>query len=293
MKGGGCAVTRVLGPALAVMLAAAPASAQGLIDWRPRTQLRPDVLATGAAAAFWNPAASRPPGRGELIAVDLDVPTGLRGIAAAGALALTSRITIAAGYENLRLEEIDRTSTSPLPDPGGNGLDVSEHVFTSGAAWAVHPSFTAGLAARYVRRAALLGGGGGAGVTAGGVYAPASRFAPRFGGTLDADADGLNWAAGAEFSPLAVAGGAALTLGYGLDASPATGMAQRVAAGVLWREFAGFTAALLGEPESGGTSWHPAAEASVQLRRYGLGFAHERLPNGFGGVNTFRLSIRF
>jgi hypothetical protein len=277
--------------ALLVACAPAVASAQGVIDWQLRTQLSPDALAAGAAAAFQNPAAGRPTGRLELLAADLDVPTGVRGVAVAGACAPGRRISFTAGYQNLRIDDIDRTTTSPLPDAGGTGLDVSEHVFAAGTALAVTPVITAGAGIRYTRIGEALGGGGSAGGTAGVIVAPRQRFSPRLGGTIFVTPDRTRWAVGGTIAPVLGSEGSALLIGYGVEGESAR-IAQRVSAGLDWRGVASLTGALLGEPEAGGRSWQPAGEARVQVRRYGLGFVHERLANGFGGLNTFQLTVR-
>jgi hypothetical protein len=277
--------------ALLVACTSAVASAQGVIDWQLRTQLSPDALAAGAAAAFQNPAAGRPPGRLELLAADLSVPTGVRGIALAGAFAAGRRLSFTAGYQNLRVDDIDRTTTSPIPDPGGTGLDVSEHVFSAGLALALTPVITAGAGIRYTRIGEALGGGGSSGATAGLIVAPRLRHSPRLGGTLLVTPDRTRWAVGGALAPALGTEGSALLLGYGVEGESAR-IAHRVSVGLDWRGVASLTGALIGEPESGGRSWMPAAEARVQVRRYGLGFVHERLANGFGGLNTFQLTVR-
>jgi hypothetical protein len=201
----------------AALAAPRPAVAQGLLDWPVRTELRPEALLSGAAAVFWNPAAAMPAGRAELLAADLDVPTGVRGIAVAGTVAAGARVAIAAGYEHLRIDDVDRTSNSPIPDPGVAGLDLSEHVFSLGGSLAVTRTVSAGTAVRYMRHGEGLGGGNMIGLAAGGAWAPALRHAPRLGGTFFAARGQVDWSLGAEVAPVLDDAGTALVVGYGVQ----------------------------------------------------------------------------
>jgi hypothetical protein len=283
----------VLIVALGGLASAARVQAQGLIDWPVRTTVRPAAVAPVPTAALWNPAAVQPRGRAELLVLDADVPTGLRVLGVAAAAALPRGITVSAVYQHMRVDDMERTTTTPNPEANGM-LDVSEHLFALAGAYALRPELTLGGVVRVARMGESIGGGTDAGAGGGAVYAPALPLSPRFGAALFGSRDGAEWTLGAEVArPWSADAGSVLTFGLGANAGPGPGIAQRAVAGVVWRDFATLHAAIVGEPESNGRSWLPAFDASLRVHRYSLGFVHERLAQGFGGVNTFRLSIAF
>ena len=137
----------VFGASLLLLAGTAPTAAQRLLDWPVRTTAGASALAGGAAAAFWNPAAAGGlEGRADAMVVDIEGPevTTINGLAVAGAFALDGRTTVFAGYRHLGMDEIVRTTTSPLRDETAPWIEVSGDLFTLGASRDVTPGLRLG-----------------------------------------------------------------------------------------------------------------------------------------------------
>src|SRR6185369_363630 len=100
---------------LAVLVLPAAASAQRLIDLPAHTTATAEAAINGLPAVFWNPAGvSASPYQGAALAMNLNTPNavGVSGILAAGAYR-TSRLTFAAAWEHVGIDNIPQTEDSP------------------------------------------------------------------------------------------------------------------------------------------------------------------------------------
>lgn len=277
---------------------AIPASGQRLLDLQVRTSAGADALAAGAAGVFWNPGAITGfEGRAEALVVDVrgSAATGLDGLALATAYRLDERTTFAAGYQHVGLEEIGRTSTSPLRDPGTEDIDIGEHVFGAALARALGEALTFGAVVRYARTAEITGGDGVIEFGAGVLYRRTDLpLQPRIGAAVRAEDDGTNWTAGVDIAPPITIGEWRLLASYGAGGSPQVdGITHRIAAVVDWRDRVLVSAGLAGEPDGPGRSWQPLASASLRVSRFAIGVLREELPNDFGAIHSLRFSIVF
>jgi hypothetical protein len=272
------------------------ASAQRLLDLQVRTSAGADALATGAAAVFWNPAATASvAGRGEALVVDVRgaTATGLEGFALAAAGRPQARTVVAAGYQHVGVDGIERTSTSPLQDPEETEIDVGEHVFAAALARTLSVPLAVGAVVRYVRTADIAGGDGvvefGAGVT----YRPALPLAPVLGAAARVEEDGTNWTAGIELAPPIAAADWRVRASWGVGGSPQVeGVTHRFAALVDWRALVSVSAGVAAEPDGPGRSWQPLAAATLHVNRFAIGVLREELPNDFGAIHSLRFSVR-
>jgi 23S rRNA (adenine2503-C2)-methyltransferase len=99
----------------AFCLLSEPAAGQRLLDLPVRTWAGADAVATGAVAAFWNPAgAGILTRRGEVLVVDVlaPEPTGMGGFALAAAWQVDSATTVALGYHHVGVDGILRTRSA-------------------------------------------------------------------------------------------------------------------------------------------------------------------------------------
>jgi len=271
--------------------------AQRVLDLPVRESGRPDVLARGPIAVFWNPAGGRIPSqRGEALVVDVQGPhsTSLDGVALVSVFRLDSSTAIGVGFRHVGLGEIPVTSTSPLPDAIEGTLDISETTLSFAATRVVGPSLTFGAGAHFTRAAQALDASDEVEVGAG-LRTAARNWVPGFGASLGFGEQGTDWAVGAEFAPAAaVLSGGSLSVSYGIAGSPwYHGLTHRVALGATWASRVRLTAGIAGEPDVGGRSWDPVLGAVIEIQRYSVGILREELANGIGAVHTFRLGVTF
>lgn len=291
--------TRHAAMALAIIHAAAsPAAAQRLLDLPVRAWAGADAVATGAAAAFWNPAgAALMDGRGEAALFDVLPPdaTGLGGFAAAGAFRLDERMAVAVGYHHVGVDGILQTTDSPIADDA-TPLDLGEDAIALAASRTLSRSLHAGVAVRYVRAAEIATDRSLVEFGAGVHLAPATLPGrPAFGAAARAEADGVSWNAGVRATPL-VAADSAWTLGgsWGVDGGPLRiGVSHRIAAEATWRDRVALSLGLANEPGADGRTWRPLGAATLRFARYTLGVLRESMPNDFGAVHALRFTVGF
>ena len=294
-----------VGPAIAgwiaLLLATLPGvgRAQRILDLPLRTTAGADALTSGPLAVFWNPAAARVPSeRGEVIVVDVRGPreTGLGAFAVAGTWNVDPQTTLAAGFQHLGIDDIEETTTSPLSASGGASLiEVAENVFAVAATRRAGERGFIGAGVQYVRAADALGGEDAVEIGAGAILRPALPLSPRVGVAARLDDEGATWIAGIELAPASAhAGGWQFRSGWGASGSPRFhGVTHHVSAAADWTERVSVSVAIAGEPGAAGRTWEPLASASLRLARYTVSVLHEDLPNGFGAVRAFRLSVSF
>lgn len=272
------------------------ASAQRLLDLQVRTSAGADALATGAAAVFWNPAAAAAvAGRGEALVVDVRgaAATGLEGFALAAAGRPEPRTVVAVGYQHVGVDGIERTSTSPLQDPGEAEIDVGEHVFAAALARTLSEPFALGALVRYVRTADVAGGDGVVEFGAGLTYRSTLPLAPVFGAAARVEEDGTNWTVGIELAPPLAAADWRVRVSWGVGGSPQVeGVTHRAAAIVDWRTLVSLSAGVAAEPDGAERSWQPLAAAMLRVNRFAIGVLREELPNDFGAIHSLRFSVR-
>jgi hypothetical protein len=285
-----------LAPILCFLCVAQPVSAQRLFDLQVRATAAPDALTPGTTAVFWNPAATVLfGGRGEALIVDVRgaSPTGLDGVALAGAYHLDPRTTIAAGYQHAGIDDIRQTTDDPISVPGGT-IDVSEDMFGVALARTVGPALTFGATIRYARAAELAGGDDVVEFGAGMLFAADIPLRPTLGAAARIEEDGTNWLVGVEVAPPIALDEWTVRASAGTGESPRVhGLTHRVAAIVDWRNRVSVSAGIAGEPDGPGRTWQPLASVGVRLGRYSIGVLREQLPNDFGAIHSLRFSVMF
>jgi hypothetical protein len=279
---------------VAALIGLCPSSgeAQRLADWPVRISALPDAVATGASAAFWNPAGL---GIGvqktEALVLLLHTPQilELSGLAAATAVKFQGT-TVAAAYKHIGVDGFTRTEDSPA----GETFDIGEDHFSLAAAQALGQSFSVGAMARYARdnldeTDPIVGVGAGLGAELD-VPLPARL------GVYALNEDGtLLWGAGAEVRlPPLLGPSSNFAIAYGvqrdvLNESPI----HRVAAELDWATRVWVSAGVSREPDGNQTRWAPILAASLRLNRYTLGVVRESLARDFGATYAARLQVNF
>jgi hypothetical protein len=285
--------------AVAVLaLGPGPLGAQRLLDLPVRTTAEPDALVAGAAAALWNPAgAGRLTGRAEVLFVEVLVPEpmGLGGFALAGAYVLDARSTIAIAYQHVGADEIQRTTTSPLPEDGASPLNLREDVFALAAAQHLFETLTVGVSVRWARASEIVEERSLFAFGAGVDYRARLPWTPTIAGAVSAERDGSAWLVGLRVTPYGRAGSDwQAHASWGAGAGPTQpGLSHRFAAMAAWRRTITVSAGAAGEPGAANRTWRPLAAAQLGIGRYALGVVREDLPNGFGAIHAFRFSVTF
>ncbi len=282
--------------AFALLAAPSTAAAQRLLDLPVRTGAEPEALVVGAAAAFWNPAsAAELAGRGEAVLMDVNGPeaTGLGGFAGAAAFRLDPLTVLAVGYRHAAIEDIERTSTSPMPDP--EGLDVAEDVFGLAAGRRVGTRAAVGVSVEYTRPAAELGTDSRIVIGAGGRLAFGGPWRPVVAGAVQAEEGEPGWLAGAEAAPLFLSRGDwAGSVAYGLSGGPRRrGLEHRASGRVTWSDRVSVSAGLAAADDDGGTAVTFLGGILVHVSRYTVGIVREQLAHDFGAVHSLRLGVGF
>lgn len=290
-------IRTVLSACCLLCAGAVPAAAQRLLDWPVRTTAGASALARGAAAAFWNPAAAGEiTGRADAMVVDIEGPeiTTVSGLAIAGAVALDGRTTVFAGYRHLGMEEIVRTTTSPLRDETAPWIEVSGDLFTLGVSRELASGLQLGGVLRasretlgYVRETALHAG-------AGLVYRAGTPLEPTVGLAVFTSGAEPRWLAGVEVGPRPSADRYWVPgLSYGLSGeSDQRLVAHRVAATSRWQDRFELTIGAAVESTADGPSVLPVVAGIARFGRYTVGLVREESPAGFGAAYYYRLHVR-
>jgi len=289
---------RPLFSALALAGAAGPAAAQRLLDLPMRAGAGADALAAGAIAVFWNPGSlGIPAGRGEALAIDVRGPssTSLDGIGLAAVVRLDPQTAVAAGVQRVSVDEIEATSTSPLPGEGTAPIDLAENAFSFAALRSIGPTMSVGVNVLYARASDYVGGSGDVAIGTGFRWTPAWKFSPALAAGVRHDEQGTDWFAGAAVSR-ALGRDSVWTARaeYGVRGSARfRGMSHRTALFASWRDRFGVSAGVAAEPGADGHTFKPVMGVGLRLSRYQLSVLREDLPNGVGAVHSFRLGVSF
>jgi hypothetical protein len=284
-----------VGAALAGQFAAAePVSAQRLLDeWRVRTTAGADALARGATAVFLNPAQVVTTGRGEATVADLRAPglTGVDGLAAAVAVRLDGRTTLAVGYEHVDVTGLEGTTTSP---DAGAPLDIGENRFGLAASHAIRGGARVGAMVQYTRVPPLVADRSIIAMGAGVEFTPRAPLPVRVAGALGVEGDDFTWLGGVELGSGPFWSDWQIRGQYGAsggDLQPGT--THRLTAIGEWAGYLEVAAGGVIEPDGKGRSLQPVLGAELRLHRYSLGMVREQLPNQFGGAWSFRFTVAF
>lgn len=292
--------TTVLAAIFAVPVATLPAGAQRVLDLPVRTGVGADALATGPVAVFWNAGSiGIPAGRGEAVVLDTrgPTPTGLDGLGVAGVYRLDARTAIAGGFQHAGIDDIEYTTTSPLPEDGAAPFDVSENTFTLGAFRQLNGRLSAGAVVRYTRGAEIISGDGVFAVGAGlrHVLGLPAGFRSALAAGAFVDGSGTDWFAGAALErPLGPSGEWMMGAQWGTRGTPRfEGLEHRLAVSGEWRERVGMGLGIAIEPGPEGRTIEPAGSVSLTISRYVIGVVRENLPNDLGAIHEFRFSVMF
>jgi hypothetical protein len=266
-----------------------------IFDWPLRAAPQPEAVLTGAGAVFWNPGSLVPEVGTDrevwIIHVDGPDVTGVGGVALSGVAELPMGFHGGAGYWHLGIEDIPRTTTSPLQEIGG--INVSEDVFVLALArpLAGHTgiggslSFQRGAAGRDTKSRAE----GEIGIH----HQSNLPFSPRIGFVLKGLGGGMKAHAGTELSlPALASDRIPVRIGYGIQADKNFHpVDHRFSVRGSWMDqlHLGVGFSYLGE-ENG---WIPLWMLGAEVGRYSLSILRESLANGFGAVHFFQAAVRF
>jgi hypothetical protein len=293
-----CSTSRTCIALFATLIPTASLQAQRLLDLPVRTATTADAVVTGAPAAFWNPAGiARLGGRAEASVVDVRGPEsiGIGAFALAAAIRLDARTSIGFGFQHTGTEDIQRTGTNPLPEPGLGDFNVGEDLFALVAARRLVDAVAVGVTARYVRTSEIVRDRSIIEYGAGLDVRPALPLLPVLAGGARAEDDGTAWFAGLELTPwTAPMRRWSVRTSWGLSEGPRQhGMSHRIAAAGGWTDRVSVSAGVQGEPGADGMTWQPAGGLVIRISRYQLGILREELPNGFGAFHSFHFGVSF
>lgn len=279
-----------------LLLGAAPASSQVILDWPIRTHGEAEALSRGASAAFTNPAGLARVGRLEALVVDLSSPEeiGIGGIAVAAAAALPGRFSVGASYAHLSLGRIPVTTISPTTfEPTQPELEIAEDRFTLAVARPIVAGAELGAMIGYQRAGYDLGTLETVRVGAGAAIRPALRLDPEIAGSIDYGDGDFHWLAGAGLAlPVRDLSDVRMRLSYGIEGGDATRLSHRFTLGAVWRERIRVSGGFERQDAEGAIAWEPALAGAVTLGRYELGVVRETMPNGFGAAYFYRFTYR-
>ncbi len=272
-----------------------PVSGQWIFHWPIRSLPQPEAVLTGAEAVFWNPGSlAKALGTSQQVWIaHVDGPdvTGVRGVAAAGAVDLPGGIRGGLGYWHLGVQDIPRTTVSPEPEPGE--INVAEDVGIVALARSWANTLGLGAALRFARgsvaedaRTRTLG-------DLGLHFRPPLPLEPRLGLALQGIGQDVRALAGLEVSPPSLAASRIpLRVGYGIRAGSASDPAEhRLSIRASWMEQfrAGVGFSYLGDTDGWVRLWMVGAD----IGRYSLSVLREGLPHGFGAIHFYRAAVSF
>lgn len=268
------------------------ARSQVLFDWPVRPDSRPEALATGAPALLWNPAGFAPSIHEvpEVWLVHVDGPdaSGIQGLVGAVVFDLPWLGRAGFAYQHLGIPDIERTGTSPEPEPGS--LTVTEDLAVLSLAQTVTERAALGASVRLMRgtvgsdRRNRVAVDLGLRTHFGGVLRPAIGAALRSVGTrtdaiLGADAS----------VPTPWPDRLDLRAGYGLQGAVSDfNPEHRLSLRGKW--LGRFVVGAATVSHNGGP-WTSLLELRLVIGRYGLAIVREGLPNDFGAARFFQASI--
>ncbi len=282
---------------LAATLAVAavtPASlrSQVLFDWPVRSDVRPEALVTGAASLLWNPAGFAPSGQEErevwIVHVDGPDASGIQGLVGSVVFDLPWLGRVGVAYQHLGIPDIERTGSSPEPEPGS--LTVTEDLAVLSLAQSVMSLAGVGASVRLMRGTVGSDRRDRVAVDLGVQSRFGGRLRPGVGAALRSVGTRTDAVLGAQASvPTPWPDRLELTAGYGLqgtvsDFNPEHRLSVR---GTWLGRFIAGAAAL----SHNGGPWTSLLELRLEVGRYGLASVRGGLPNDFGAARFFQASI--
>ncbi len=284
--------------ALALGIGARPVRAQRLLDWPIRTGIEADAVATGPAAAFWNPAGAGGGGeeRGQAFLEDIEGyrESGLGGVALGGSIRLQEGFYLAAGFSHLGVGPIPLTGSSPADQTGE--INVTEDLLGVAAARDLGGGVWVGVGGQYARSDDAYSARSRTSLGTGLAWRPPARgLEPVVGASIWSRGGGAEWNAGAGLGHiLEPVDGLLLGASYGVsdDAGP-LGPSHRVSATARWNRLLGLSAGVQGDDGADGLSWSPIVSGDLQLGRYRLAVIREGIANGFGAAYYYQIHVEF
>lgn len=277
-----------------VGIVATPASAQRILDWPLRTSAGPEAVTRGVEAAYWNPAAiANLVTRGEVLVADQRAPAsiGVGGFAAAASWRLDGRTTVAAGYQQVSIDDIGETSTSPLPDNGAPSFSITEDQIAIGVAHALGATVTAGGGVRHDRSNESGLNESTTSLSAGFLFTPSLPLRPVLGGSILTQRNGVRFSGGLEIGA-PIVNELELRAGYGVRGGEnAIAVEHRAGLTLNWRSMAEVTGGFATSDAGSERTYDPVFGASLRVSRYELGVLREGLANDFGAAYSFRFKV--
>ena len=276
---------------MAALVLPASTSAQRLIDLPAHTTATAEAAIAGLPAVFWNPAGvTAAPYQGAALAMNLSTPNavGVSGIIAAGAYR-TARLTFAAAWEHVGINNIPQTEDSPTES---GEFSLGEDHFSLVAAHELKPGIQVGATAQYIHDD--LSGSSGTLALGAGIQARATVAWPTTAGAYVVnEGDEVIWKAGLETSlPQWFGSSYRANLSYGIGrGAHSNAVDYRLAAGLDVLERASLSAGVTRHAGAGEIDWAPLLAASLRLNRYTLGAVRESLAGDFGATYSFRLQV--
>ena len=287
-------IARVTGAFALIGMIATSASAQRILDWPLRTTAGPESVARGVEAAYWNPAAiANPDSRGELLIADQRAPAaiGVGGFAVAASWRLDARTTVAGGYQQVSVDDIGETSTSPLPDNGAPSFSVTEDQIAIGVAHNLGSTVTAGGGVRHDRSDESGLSESTTSLSAGFLFTPSLPLRPVLGGSILTQRNGVRFNGGIEIGSV-IAKDFDVRGGYGIRGGENTiALEHRIGTTINWRRMVEVTGGFATSDAGGERTYDPVAGVSLRVSRYELGVLREGLASDFGAAYSFRFKV--
>ncbi len=287
--------------AMVVVLAGGLRAQEFLGEWTFRTRVEPEALSQGSEAAFWNPAGlGLTGGRGEVLVAALQSSdeVGLKGFAAAASRTLRRGTALGVGYQHFGVDDIGRSDNPDAPEQDGTAtlINVAEDRLTVSAAQPLARLGWVGVQAEYDRSG--IGGGASSGVAVGAglLLRGGGRLQPQLGASVLTLTGDARWHTGVGIRlPVDGPNGFALRASYGVSGRSArTGLLEhRLSLTASWRDRLILSAGALASQTGYSSTVAPAGVAEFRVNRYALGVVHESVANGFGGVTSVHMGVRF
>lgn len=281
--------------AVLTVMCAARAHAQRILDWPLRTSAEPEAVSRGVEALYWNPAAlTTGPRRGEVMIADQRTPDaiGLSGFGVAAAWRLDNRTTVGAAYQQVSIDDIGQTSTSPATDPGAPSFAITEDLFAGAVSHVLSPGIRAGAVVRLNRSNETGLDSTTTSLGAGFLFTPNVALRPAIGAEVQTTGGGVRYLGAVQLGTRQFSNGIEVSGGYGVRGGRgALALEHRIGMTVDWRQLVAVTGGAATTKAGSERSWEPVLGASLRVSRYELGVLREVLANDFGAAYAFRFRI--
>jgi hypothetical protein len=216
--------------------------------------------------------------------------SGVTGMGIAAAWRLDPRTTVAAGFQHVGVDGIERTDDAP---EAGTTIDIGQDLFAIAASHQLS-KLRVGASAQVSRGSAILNEPSMTRLGIGLQYALPISLPVTVAGSAQSQNSNTLWSAAARVAPALPFADWGIAAAYGAAGSTGhDGVSHRVSARGTWRGLFTLEGGAVAEPESDGHSMTAIGSIGVTVNRYELGVVRESLANGFGAVHTFRIGILF